>query len=164
MKRFAVLTFGCSLLLGSLSPAFSAELAGVVTNLQGQAVSGMQVVVQNPSKQAFGQAMTDASGHYQITGLSPKTYNYVLNPMSTGYRGGSAASYLGPKGLTINWKVSDSKGALALAGPANGLSALEIGSIVALGAGVVAGGVVGGYGAAGGFSSHSNNTPSSSSM
>jgi hypothetical protein len=163
MRKLAILTLGCGLLLTRVMPASCASLAGVVTNLQGQPVSGIKISVQNSAKQILGQALTDTNGHYQITGIAPNTYDYLLNPMNTGYKNGSAVSYLGPKGLVINWKVSDSRGVLALAVMGSGgLSALEVGSIVALGAGVVGAGVVGGYGAAGGFSG--NNTPSSSSM
>lgn len=157
-----ILTLALGLLFGRFSSAFCATVAGVVTNLQGQPVSGMEIVVQNSSKQVFGHALTDANGHYTIGNLSPETYDYVLDPKATGYMGGNAVSYLGPKGLTVNWKVSNSRGALALAAPGAGLTALGAASTVLLGGAVASGVAVGAYAGAGGFS-HSNDTPSSSS-
>ena len=163
MKKLAAFALGCSLLFGSVAPAVCAELTGIVTNLQNQPVSGIKIVVQNSANQLFGQGITGANGRYQITGITPTKYEYLLNPMMTGYKSGSAVSYLGPKGLVINWKVSRTGDALALAVD-GGLSSSEVGSIIVLGAGAVAAGVIGGYGAAGGFSTHSNYPPSSSSM
>jgi hypothetical protein len=165
-KRISILVAGLSLLFGGLSPALCANLTGVVTNLQGQPVSGMQIVVQNPAKQVLGKAITNASGHYEVGSLSPNTYAYTLNPMNTGYKGGSAISYCGSKGLIINWKVSNNRGALAMAAPGGtgGLTGWEVASTVVLGAAVLGGAAVGAYGAAGGFSGNSNSTPSSSSM
>ena len=165
-KRIGMMVTGLSLLFGGLSPALCANLTGMVSNLQGQPVSGMQIVVQNPAKQVIGKAITSASGHYEIGGLSPNTYNYILNPMNTGYKGGSAVSYCGSKGLVVDWKVSKNHDALALAAPgANGvLPGWEVASTVVLGAAVAAGVAVGAYGAAGGFSGNSNSSPSSSSM
>src|ERR1700749_4169529 len=112
MKRLASFMMLCGLLLARLTPAWCADLAGIVTNLQNQPVSGIKISVENSARQVFGQAITDASGHYQIPGISPNTYNYLLNPMMTGYKSGTAVSYLGAKGLVINWKVSRSEGAL----------------------------------------------------
>jgi len=163
--RIGTLVFGLSLLLGGVSPALCANLTGVVTNLQGHPVSGIQIAVQNPAKQVLGKAITDTAGHYEISGLSPNTYDYILNPVNTGYKGGTAVSYFGSKGLVVNWKVSDNRDALAMATPGgNGLTGWEVASTVVLGAGVLAGIAVGAYGAAGGFSGNSNSSPSSSSM
>jgi hypothetical protein len=135
-QHIGLMVFGFSLMFGGLSPALCANLSGVVTNLQGQPVSGMQVVVQNPAKQVLGKALTNASGHYEISGLSPNTYDYILNPMNTGYKGGSAVSYCGSKGLIINWKVSNNHGALAMAEPvgSGGLTGWEVASTMVLGA------------------------------
>lgn len=174
MKRLVVcaLAIGLSFLIGTGS-AICAEVAGMVTDSQGRPVGGVKIVVQNPAGKILAQAMTDAKGHYAIDGLSPDTYDYILNPLTTGFKGGSAVSHLGPAGLTVNWKVSDAANAVALAtrggkeaiaGDPFGLSMGEFASAVVLGAGVVAAGVVGGYGAAGGFSGSSGPSPTSSSM
>ena len=121
-------------------------------------------------RKVAGQAIADAKGHYAIGGLSPNTYNYTLDSLTTGFKGGSAVSYLDANGLTIDWKVSDANNALALAtqgskkvlaGDPFGLSMGEFASVVVLATAGVAAGVIGGYGAAGGFSDHH---PTSSSM
>jgi len=168
---FSALGLGLSLLVG-LSSAFCADLVGSVMDLQGRPASGVKIVVRNTAGKVFGQAITDAKGHYSIGGLSPDTYDYTLDPLATGFKGGSAVSYLDSKGLTINWKVSNAGDAIALAtqgsqemlaGDPFGLSMGEFASVVVLGAGVVGAGVVGGYGAAGGFSGGSS-APASPSL
>jgi hypothetical protein len=179
MKRklvFFALGLSFSLLVG-LSPAFCADVVGTVMDLQGRPASGVKIVVRDTAGKIFGQATTDAKGHYAIAGLSPNTYDYTLNPLATGFKGGSAVSHLDSEGLTINWKVSNAGDATALAtqgskealaGDPFGLSMGEFASVVVLGTAGVAAGVVGGYGAAGGFSGgsshHHHHHPTSSSM
>lgn len=166
------LAIGLSFSIGA-GAAICAEVGGMVTDSQGRPVGGVKIVVQNSGGKMLAQALTDAKGHYAIHGLSPDTYDYTLNPLTSGFKGGSAVSYLDSAGLTINWKVSDRADAAALATPGGkeaiagdpfGLSMGEFASAVVLGAGVVAAGVVGGYGAAGGFSGSSGPSPTSSSM
>lgn len=179
MKRLIVFTLGLGLLfLVAVSSAFCAEVLGEVTDLQGHAVGEVKIAVQDSAGKVVGQAITDANGHYLIGGLSPNTYNYTLDPLATGFKGGSAVSYLDSNGLKINWKVSDANNALALAtqgtkealaGDPFGMSMEAFASVVLLGTGGVAGGVIGGYDLAGGFSggsshSHHHPHPTSSSM
>jgi hypothetical protein len=182
MKRLIISIAALGLvLLGGVPSSFCADVAGTVSDLQGRPVSGVRIVVKDLAGKVFGQAVADAKGHYAIGGLSPNTYNYVLEPLGTGFKSGSVASSLDSNGLTIDWKVSDLNNALAmatqggqtaLAGDPFGLSMGEFASVVMLGTAVVAAGVVGGYGAAGGFSSSSSPTstptpagpPTSSSM
>ena len=165
---FSGLVLSLSLVIGP-SSGFCADIIGTVMDLQGHPVSDVKIVVQNTAGKLFGQAITDPKGHYTIVGLSPNTYGYILNPLTTGLKGGSAVSYLGTDGLTINWKVSDTGDAISLAKQGSkealandpfGLSMGEFASIVTLGTAAVAGGVVGGYAAAGGFSSSSTPPPS----
>ena len=162
----SVFAIGIALLLGP--PAFCADLVGNVIDLQGRAVPGVEVVVQDTAGNIFGRATTDAAGHYEIAGLSPSTYDYTLNPLATGFKGGNAVSYLDRDGLTVNWKVSPVGDAVALASPGSkaviagdpfGLSMPEFISVLVLGTTVAAGGAVGGYGGAGGFSSSSSSPP-----
>ena len=173
MKRLIVFTVGSGLLfLITGSAAFCAEVTGVISDLQGHPVSGVQIVVKDLAGKLSGQALADAKGHYAISGLSPNTYNYVLDPLTTRFKGGSVVAALDANGLTIDWKVSDLNSALALAkqgsaavlaGDPFGLSMDEFAGVVLLGTAVVAGGVIGGYAAAGGFSSSSSSTPVPSS-
>jgi Carboxypeptidase regulatory-like domain len=153
--------FGCGLamvFLITVSSAFCAEIAGTVADPQGHPVSGVKITVQEPAGKVVGQGIADAAGHYSIDGLAPNTYDFFLDPLTTGVKGGSGVSYLDANGLTIDWKVSDAKNALAtpgskqkVAGDPFGMSMEEFVSVTVLATAVVAGGVVGGYGAAGGF-------------
>jgi hypothetical protein len=179
MKRLGVSAVGLGLLfLVAASSAFCADVMGTVTDPQGHPVGGVEIGVRDSAGKVVGKAIADAKGHYAISGLSPNTYNYTLNPLATRFKGGTVVSQLDSNGLTVDWKVSEGNNALAmategsktaLAGDPFGLSMGEFAGVVMLGAAVVAAGVVGGYGAAGGFSSSSSPTPtpsppSSSSM
>jgi len=176
MKRLIVSMMGLGVLFVlASSSAFCAEVAGTVSDLQGHPVSGVQIVVHDPVGKMVGQAIVEANGHYAIDGLSPSTYNYTLEPLKTSFKGGKVVAFLDSKGLTIDWKVSNTNDAVALAtqgskavlaGDPFGMSMGEFASVVMLGTAVVAAGVIGGYGAAGGFSSSSSSPtthPSSSS-
>ena len=167
-KSLVIVTMGLCW-IGAASLAFCADVAGTVLSDQGDPVPTVRIIAQAPAGKIVNQAVSDANGKYQITGLDPGTYTYTLDPLQTRFKGGTAVSYLSSKGLTINWKVALSKPALALAsegtetaqaGDPFGFSDTEFASLVLGGAGVVGAGVVGGYGAAGGFSSSSNNSGS----
>lgn len=183
MQRLIVATAGLILsllvlFLVAASPAWCADVVGTVTDPQGHPVGGVGIGVRDSAGRVVGNALSDAKGHYAISGLSPNTYNYTLDPLGTRFKGGTVVSQLDSNGLTVDWKVSQGNNALALAtegsktalaGDPFGLSMGEFASVVMLGTAVVAGGVVGGVGAAGGFSSSSSPTPtpsppSSSSM
>lgn len=173
MKSLIAITVAiCVAILTGASSAICADVSGMVTDSQGHPVPGVKIAVQDLGGKIIDQVVTDAKGHYAISGLSPDTYDYILEPLATGFKGGDAVAHLDSKGLIINWKVSERIDAAALAtrnGPQEiagdpfGLSMGEFMSAVALGTGVVAAGVVGGYGAAGGFSGPSNH-PTSPSM
>jgi hypothetical protein len=169
LMRLCKFVFGVLFLWLIPGIGFCAGVVGTVSDTQRRAVGGVEVTVQNPAGKVFGRATSDLQGHYQITGLAPDTYQYILNPLGSGFKGGTGVCYLGSKGITIDWKVSRDAPAFALASPGTadeiagdpfGYSAAEFASLVTLGAGVVATGVVSGYGAAGGFSSGSTASPS----
>src|SRR6266851_7495823 len=141
--------------------AVCASVVGIISDTKDHPVNAVEIAAQNSAGKVFGRAKSDLQGHYQITGLAPGTYQFVLNPLATGLKGGSGVSYLDPKGLTINWKASAHAMALAMANPGIpgqiagdpfGYSPGEFAALVTLGAGVIAAAVIGGYGAAGGFS------------
>ena len=178
MKRLIVTILGIGFSFFIAVSAICADVSGVVMDSQGHPVNGVKIAVQDPAGKFLNQAITDSKGHYAINGLSPGTYDYILEPLATGFKGGNAVSYLDSKGLTINWKVSNTGDAVALAteggqqtlaGDPFGLSMGEFASVVVLGTAGVAAGVVGGYGAAGGFSGghshgHPHHHPTSASM
>lgn len=169
MNRIIVSTFliGVSVLL-RLPSAFGADLVGSVTDTGGHPVSGVKILVEDTTGKTAGEATTDALGHYQIGNLSPNAYDYTLNPGTTGFKSGTAVSYLDKDGLTINWKVSKADDAsalatqgskVAIAGDPFGLSMPEFLSVVTLGALGAGAASLGGYAAAGGFSSSSSPVP-----
>jgi hypothetical protein len=164
MGKKAVTAITAWFVLASATLAFCADVVGTVSDAQGNPIPRVQITAQTPTGNVVSQGLTGANGKYQINGLNPGTYDYVLNPLKTGFKGGTAVSNLDAKGLTINWKLSPtappiamaSEGTdVAMAGDPFGYSAGEFASLVVLAAGGVAAGVVGGYGAAGGFSSNS---------
>ena len=170
--------FGVVLLCVIPRVAICASVRGTVSDAKDHTVSGAEITLQSSAGKVFGRATSDLQGHYQISGLKPDTYQFILNPLATGFKAGSGVSHLDSEGLTINWKVSTDARALALASPNTtdqiagdpfGYSPAEFASLVTLGLGVVAAGVIGGYGAAGGFSGGSSKgraspTPISPSM
>jgi len=157
---------GISMLL-AVPSAFCADVVGTVVDLQQHPVSGVNIVIQDTTGKTVGQTTTDATGQYKIGGLSPNTYDYTLSP-GIGFKGGSAVSYLDNDGLTVNWKVSDTGEAVALAAPGSkqaiagdpfGMSMPEFLSVVVLGITGAGAAAVGGLAAAGEFNSSSNGPP-----
>ena len=151
--------------LSTASWALCADVVGTVSDVQGNPVQGVQITVQTPAGNVVAKAVTSTNGKYQIVGLNPGTYDCSLNPQHTGFKAGTAVSYLDPKGLTLNWKVSTVASAIALASPGTteavagdpfGFSPAAFAALVIGSTAAIAGGVVGGYGAAGGFSSNSH--------
>lgn len=165
IRRAVLVALGAVVLsLLGVNQGFCADVVGSVSDTQAHPVVNVKISVRNTAGQVVGQAQTDAEGHYQIAGLASGTYKYVLDAGTSGFKGGEAVAYLGPKGLTINWKLSPtgpaialaSEGtAIAMAGDPFGFSPLGFAGLVAGGVLVVAGGTIGGYAAAGGFSGSS---------
>ncbi len=162
MQKLTAAAVTALFVLATASLALCADIVGTVSDAQGNPVQGVQITAQTPTGKVVAQALASANGKYQIRGLNAGTYDCALNPLQTGFKAGTAVSDLGPKGLTINWKLSPTAPAIALAsegtevalaGDPFGYSAGEFAALVVLAAGGVAAGVVGGYGAAGGFSS-----------
>jgi hypothetical protein len=89
--------------------AFCADLVGRVLNSRGQAVSGVTVTVVNEKDIDAGKSISDASGAYAITNLSPGTYKLNIVP------GQWVMSYIGDKGLTVNWGLAPHSPPVAIA-------------------------------------------------
>jgi hypothetical protein len=83
--------------LGSQAPA--AEIIGQVVDTAGLPVSGVQILLEDASGQSVGQAVSDSTGEYGLTGLSAGTYSLSAN-------GQSAVTYVGHEGVTVNWGIS----------------------------------------------------------
>lgn len=115
--RKAAFVVSCALAFGTIGaqPALCADIVGVVTDVQHQPVGGVQIVVRDAAGQSLGRAQTDAHGHYRITGLAPGAYDYVVDPLASGLKGGDAVARLGAAGLTVDWMLSSMAPAVALA-------------------------------------------------
>ncbi len=86
--------------------ASCADLVGGVADTQARPIPDVKIVVNDMTGKVVGEAQTDSWGQYRIAGLRPGTYNYVLDPVTSGFKGGDAVAYLGPNGMTTNWNVS----------------------------------------------------------
>lgn len=152
--------------LAAASAALCADVVGTVSDVNAKPVPGIQIIVENAAGKIVGKILTDTKGYYRLTGLDPGKYTYVLDPQGTSFKGGSAVSYLGDKGLTIDWRVSAGAppSAMAAEGTSNSLLAadpfgLSSGAFAALVVGAMAAMGVGAYAAAGGFSGEHHPPP-----
>jgi hypothetical protein len=98
-----------SVILTTGRVALCADLVGRVLNSRGQAVSGVTVKVVNEKDIDAGKGTSDASGAYAITNLSPGTYKLNILP------GQWVMSYIGDKGLTVNWGLAPHSPPVAVA-------------------------------------------------
>jgi hypothetical protein len=106
---------GCALALSTGSFAVAADIVGSVVDSSGQAVRGSKISVADQSGQIAGNAITDQQGRYAINGLRDGQYNITLDAAGANAKGDTAVSYLGEKGLTVNWAVGPSREAIATA-------------------------------------------------
>ncbi len=74
--RFYLLVLFCSLISFNLRTAYAqygSSLEGVVTDQSGAAVSGAKVSAKNEATGVTRESVTNGSGFYRISGLSPGT-------------------------------------------------------------------------------------------
>jgi Carboxypeptidase regulatory-like domain len=143
--------------------AFCADITGHVLNLQGQPVKGIEILVQVPRQKVVWKVTTNSKGNYIIKDLAPGKYQITLDSLTSGYKGGRFAAYLGANGLTIVWKVSKSSTAVAWAKPREGQAVadsdpfgMSMQTFSYLVGATAIGGGIGGAAAAGAFSGHSH--------
>jgi hypothetical protein len=90
------------ILIGGLidsAPAWCVDLVGMVSNNRGEPVPGVSVLVVNSAGVDSGRAVSDAHGRYAISNLTPGTYKL-------GSSGQWVMSYVGDRGLTVNWGLA----------------------------------------------------------
>ena len=100
-----------------LGDAGSTALIGMVRNNQNQPVSGLKVLAKVSSGQIVSQGTTDALGRYAVQNLLAGRYQLTLDTANSPYKGQTVVSAVGDKGLTVDWLVSESAPALAMATP-----------------------------------------------
>jgi hypothetical protein len=94
--------------IASHAQAWCADLVGTVSNNRGEPVSGVSVSVVNSAGIDSGKAVSDAHGRYAISNLAPGIY-------TLGSSGQQVMSYIGDRGLTVNWGLAPHAAAVAVA-------------------------------------------------
>ena len=175
MRRLVSVVFAAAALSIAGAPrVFCADVVGLVADTHGRPIANARILVKTLANNALSEAHSNTNGQYQLTGLAPGTYKYVLDLVASGFVGGDAVSYLGAKGLTINWHLSRNSPAIALARESTGTMLAGdppaadppvftdeefLGLLVGSGA-LIIGGVTGGLAAAGEYSEGGPASPS----
>ncbi len=94
----AALVASWVILIGG-APASCADLVGRILNNRGEPVSGVTISVVNSAGVDAGKAVSDAHGGYAISNLTPGAYKL-------GCPGQWVMSYIGDRGLTVNWGLA----------------------------------------------------------
>jgi hypothetical protein len=95
--------------LGSGQTAVCADLVGRILNNRGQAVSGITVTVVSAADVNAGKGVSDSNGSYAISNLTPGAYKLNIVPDQW------VMSYIGEKGLTVNWGLAPHSTPVAVA-------------------------------------------------
>jgi hypothetical protein len=152
-------------------PALAANVSGVVMAPGGTRVAGINVIARNPKGATMASATSSANGRYTLSVTADTNCRFVLDTGATGFKdGGPVGAFVPRRGITLNWIVSPTARALAYARPVSVSqtaavdppSLLPKWAALAVGTGIVAGGTIGGYAAAGGFNGGSSHIASSS--
>jgi hypothetical protein len=88
-----------SIILVGGGSARGADVVGTVLNNRGEPVSGVTVSVVNSAGSDAGKGVSDAHGRYSISNLTPGVYKL-------GASGQWVMSYIGDRGLTVNWGLA----------------------------------------------------------
>jgi hypothetical protein len=119
MRKIRLLTTGL-VALGLLMfavQARSAEIAGLVTDIQNHPVTSADVSVKDQAGNVVGKADADTNGHYSIGGIATGEYSISLTLPGTKYQGQTIETGVPPEGLCLYWMVSQSASALATGRP-----------------------------------------------
>ena len=99
----------------SRSETSSANLVGTVLDAAGNPVQGIEITAKDPTGKIIGQSVTDAKGQYILKKLPVGEYDLTLDPKNTGYQGATVVTSMVKEGLTVNWTVSNTAPAVAIA-------------------------------------------------
>jgi hypothetical protein len=120
LKRIYLVGLALIILLVQWTPVLGAEIAGRVTDSASRGVEDVGIILKDAKGAIVATAASDKQGDYQLSGLGGGTYSATLDPGKTGYRGTTVAVSVDPKViLCVNWFVSTTAEALAVAQPNN---------------------------------------------
>ena len=111
----ALLTFTMSGPWQALAQQGTSTIVGSVVSNQKSPVPGIKILAKEPSGKILGEAVTDAEGNYNLKNLSIGQVQLTLDPLKSPFQGDTVVAALGPQGLTVDWIVSKSAKAIALA-------------------------------------------------
>jgi hypothetical protein len=143
---------------GAASAALCADIGGVVIDAAGNRVAGIKVVaMRDRTGEVAGQATSGAKGEYYIPHISPETYDLALDPLGKPFQPATTVAAVPKQGLTVNWRVSETAPASALAAPRAttpfvwsgrelDTAGLIMGGVAGVGAGAITGYATGGGG------------------
>ncbi len=97
--------------------AWSAEIAGSVTDTLNHPVTSAHVSVKDEAGNVVGKADADTNGQYSIRGMATGEYSFSLTLPGTKYQGQTIESGVPAEGLCLYWMVSQSASALATGRP-----------------------------------------------
>jgi hypothetical protein len=95
----------------------TSTIVGTVVDAQQNPVSGIKIVIKDPSGKVLSETVTDGEGRYSLENLTPGQYQLTLDPIQPPFQGETVVASLGPQGLTVDWIVSESAKAIAVATP-----------------------------------------------
>jgi hypothetical protein len=114
-KTLGALVVLATCTLGAGTPVLAGDIVGTVVNSSGDPVSGARILTSTGVDNVAGTAITDSQGHYAIRGLSSSQYNITLDPASSGLKGQTVVSYVGDKGVTVDWATAHNREPIATA-------------------------------------------------
>jgi F0F1-type ATP synthase membrane subunit c/vacuolar-type H+-ATPase subunit K len=160
--RLLAVALSCMMPAMAMGDAGTTALMGVVRNSQNQPVSGVKILAKVSSGQIVSEGTTDNLGRYQVQNLPAGRYQFTLDPANSSYKGQTVVSAVGDEGLVVNWLVSQSAPALAMATPGAtpgpttpppsngglfGMTPMQTGGVIFLGGGAIGTGIAAAVGA-----------------
>jgi hypothetical protein len=102
-------TASVTVLTTGARPALCADLVGRILNNRGEAVPGIIVTVVSAADVDAGKGVSNSNGSYAISNLTPGAYKLNIVPDQW------VMSYIGEKGLTVNWGLAPHSTPVAVA-------------------------------------------------
>lgn len=100
-----------------LAQQATSTIVGTVVNVQQDPVSGIKIVVKDPSGKALRETLTNGDGRYSLKDVNTGQYQLTLDPLQNRFQGETVVANLGSQGLTVNWMVAAAAAPIATAQP-----------------------------------------------